>query len=127
MNSGLSGLRADLQPLAVSNMVGTMKAIGISDNQLSQIIRLMPTPGAPLARRRGLASRNPGQMGEWMMCLVAILSGKGGVGKTTTCFGLALALQEMGVQAGILDLDLECPSVAGRDGVTGLTRENLSY
>ena len=59
------------------------------------------------------------------MRIVAILSGKGGVGKTTTCFGVALALQELGLKAGVLDLDLENPSIAGRDGVTGLTRRNL--
>ena len=37
-----------------------------------------------------------------MMRIVAVLSGKGGVGKTTVCFGLALALREMGIQVGIL-------------------------
>ncbi len=61
------------------------------------------------------------------MYIVAILSGKGGVGKTTTCLGLAFALQAEGYQPGILDLDLENPSVAGKDGVTGLTRETLTY
>ncbi len=61
------------------------------------------------------------------MHIVAILSGKGGVGKTTTSFGLALALQQLGFKAGILDLDLENPSIAGKDGVTGLTRKDLRY
>ena len=60
------------------------------------------------------------------MHMVPIL-GKGGVGKTTTCIGLALALQAEGYQPAILDLDLENPSVAGRLGVTGLTREKLTY
>ena len=61
------------------------------------------------------------------MYIVAILSGKGGVGTTTTCFGVALALQDLGFKAGVLDLDLENPSIAGRDGVTGLTRKDLRY
>ena len=61
------------------------------------------------------------------MHIVAILSGKGGVGKTTTCFGVALALQDLGFKPGVLDLDLENPSIAGRDGVTGLTRQDLRY
>ena len=43
------------------------------------------------------------------MHIVAILSGKGGVGKTTTCFGVALALQDLGFKPGVLDLDLEEP------------------
>ena len=47
------------------------------------------------------------------MRMVAVMSGKGGVGKTTTCVGLALALKEMGFRPAILDLDLENPSLAG--------------
>jgi Mrp family chromosome partitioning ATPase/transposase len=66
-------------------------------------------------------------MGERLMRIVAIMSGKGGVGKTTTCLGTALALQELGFQPAILDLDLENPSMAGRDGATGLVREDLSF
>ncbi|MEE9161353.1 MAG: P-loop NTPase [Candidatus Neomarinimicrobiota bacterium] len=78
-------------------------------------------------RRAGQTSRNYGQVDERIMHIVPVLSGKGGVGKTTTCFGMALALQEMGHHPGILDLDLENPSVAGKNGVTGLTREKLTY
>jgi Mrp family chromosome partitioning ATPase/transposase len=66
-------------------------------------------------------------MGERLMRIVAIMSGKGRVGKTTTCLGTALALQELGFQPAILDLDLENPSMAGRDGATGLVREDLSF
>jgi ATP-binding protein involved in chromosome partitioning len=61
------------------------------------------------------------------MIIIAILSGKGGVGKTTTCVGLCLALQDLGYRPAILDLDLENPSIAGRDGVTGLTRQDLAF
>lgn len=61
------------------------------------------------------------------MIIITILSGKGGVGKTTLTVGVALALQEMGYRVAILDLDLENPSMAGRDGVTGLTRRDLAF
>ena len=61
------------------------------------------------------------------MRIVAIMSGKGGVGKTTTCIGTALALQELGYRPAILDLDLENPSMAGRDGATGLVRQDLAF
>ena len=38
--------------------------------------------------------------------IVAILSGKGGVGKTTTALNLGLALQEMGESVVIVDVDM---------------------
>lgn len=43
--------------------------------------------------------------------VIAIASGKGGVGKSTVAANLALALKEKGCSAGLLDLDLYGPSV----------------
>ena len=42
--------------------------------------------------------------------LIAVASGKGGVGKSTVALGLALALKAEGVKAGLLDADIYGPS-----------------
>jgi ATP-binding protein involved in chromosome partitioning len=51
--------------------------------------------------------------------LVAVASGKGGVGKSTTAINLALGLHSLGLRVAVLDADVYGPSMPKLFGLTG--------
>jgi ATP-binding protein involved in chromosome partitioning len=61
-----------------------------------------PGPAATLEKRPPIAG---------VKNLVAVASGKGGVGKTTVAVNLAIALKKLGATVGLLDADVYGPNV----------------
>jgi ATP-binding protein involved in chromosome partitioning len=73
-----------------------------------------PAAGAPSA-----GGQRQMQQVAGIKRMIAVASGKGGVGKSTTAVNLALGLQAIGLKAGILDADIYGPSQPRLLGLSG--------
>jgi ATP-binding protein involved in chromosome partitioning len=67
-----------------------------------------PGGGSPMSRQAEI----PG-----VSAVIAVASGKGGVGKSTTALNLALGLRDLGLRVGLLDADIYGPSVPRLTGI----------
>ena len=58
-------------------------------------------------------------MSEGIRHKIMVLSGKGGVGKTTVATGIALSLARMVKKVGLMDIDITGPNVPKMLGIEG--------
>jgi ATP-binding protein involved in chromosome partitioning len=108
MEAAFGPARAEAQRLAEAVAGGRKVMISLTaDHQTAQHAH-MRRPGPP-----------PKEAVPGVRHIVAVASGKGGVGKSTTAVNLALAFAAVGLRTGLLDADLYGPSVPRLLGIEG--------
>ncbi|HUI20035.1 MAG TPA: iron-sulfur cluster carrier protein ApbC [Methylocella sp.] len=100
-----------LEPMRAAAEAAVKKLAGVSNALVSLTSEKPPAPPKP-AVPRGISI--PG-----ISNIIAIASGKGGVGKSTTSVNLALGLAALGWRIGILDADIYGPSIPRLLGIHG--------
>lgn len=114
---------AELEPMRklaeeiIYNLKGVISAtVVLTAERATNSPQPGPAPGEPggPVPKMGAPELLPG-----VKSIVAVASGKGGVGKSTTSVNLALGLAASGHKVGLLDADIYGPSMPRMMGITG--------
>lgn len=107
---------------AIRAMPGVLSATAVMTAERAAPPPPAPAPGGHHGHSHGPAAKTTGGGGRidvpGVKHIIAVASGKGGVGKSTTAVNLALGLAANGLATGLLDADIYGPSMPRMLGVT---------
>jgi ATP-binding protein involved in chromosome partitioning len=106
-----------LEPLRREAEAAVHKLPGVLTARAVLTAQRPPAKPAAGGRRAGAAAQP--ELLPGVKAIVAVASGKGGVGKSTTAVNLALALARLGRRTGLLDADVYGPSMRRMLGIVG--------
>jgi ATP-binding protein involved in chromosome partitioning len=106
--------RAEAVVKAIPGVVSVMVALTAERNAGAA----PPPPQAHRGGPAGARAPNPTAIAG-VGAIIAVASGKGGVGKSTTAVNLALGLRDLGLKVGLLDADIYGPSTPRLLGLKG--------
>jgi ATP-binding protein involved in chromosome partitioning len=111
---------AKLEPLrreaekAVEALPGVLSVTAVLTAEKAPAARTEAPRGGARHAASGAKPLAPG-----VKASIAVASGKGGVGKSTTAVNLAFALMQLGLKTGMLDADIYGPSIPRMLGISG--------
>ena len=111
---------AQMEPLRleVERVVGAMCGVSSVKAILTAQSEASDAPDASVPSKRKAPQQIPGLLPQ-VKKLIAVASGKGGVGKSTVTSNLAIALAREGLTVGLLDADIYGPSQPRMMGLEG--------
>ena len=111
--SGVTDVRVDVKDATERAKQGAVPPPGSAGPGQGRALPVMEAPRPPQPRAAAPTPVPYPRLGR----IIAVSSGKGGVGKSTVCVNIAVSLAARGARVGILDADIYGPNIPRMMGV----------